>query len=251
MKLNQVNTEKKNLALVSLINGYDQILPIDTNFIIPPDRSKTVRNCRAIPFGVFQRIWIKPLITTFPYLAIHESVHTEINSTIILKYVDNLINGTPPSLILLSDTDLTHQEEVIRSTIEQKIAVQTNYDPIQDNKTDRGEVKSLSYIATKSLLYFCSHDSNAIRLIECADKFNTNLEDVNAIRTYEIIYYLLKMQMSHKDDLRMLYRYLYYLSPSDKKSNPSWNEFVNDMDALYGNEISQSKNKPIPLILNN
>lgn len=37
----------------------------------------------------------------------------------------------------------------------------TQYDPLLDNKDDRGEVKTLAYIAVKGLPYFAAHDSNA------------------------------------------------------------------------------------------
>lgn len=249
MKLNEINIKSKNEALVSLINDFSQVLPIDTNFIIPPDRSKTIRGVKPIPFNVFEKVWLKPLLITFPYLAIHEAVHKEIQSNSVLTYVNNLIYGTPAGLLLLKDSDLTEQEEAIRNTIEQKISVRTNYDPVQDNKEDRGEVKSLAYIATKSLLYFCSHDSNAIRLIEHAEKLETSLDGVSALRTYEIIYYLLKMKMAEREQLRFLYKYWYYSSPTDKKKNLSWNDFTSHMDNMYDKDIKDSDNKPTAYIV--
>lgn len=246
MKLNEVNIDRKNEALISLIDDFSQILPIDTNFLIPPDRSKTIKNVQPIPFKLFEKIWIKPLLQTFPYLSIHEAVYQEIHSSNILSYIDELIYGTPPGIMMLRDPDLDIKEAAMRNTIEKKIAIHTNYDPIQDNKADRGEVKSLSHIAAKSLLYFCSHDSNALRLIDQADKLETNLDNVNALRTYEVLYYLIKMQMGNKEGFRTLYRYLYFLSPSDKKANPSWGDFINSMDELYDDDVQKSKNKPIP-----
>lgn len=83
---------------------------------------------------------------------------------------------------------------MVRAAIESKIAKYTNYEPEKDNRDDRGEVKSLAYIATKELLYFCSPDSNALKLIDKAEEWDTNLEGVNAIRVYEIIYFLMRAQ---------------------------------------------------------
>lgn len=48
---------------------------------------------------------------------------------------------------------------------------------ILNNKNGRGELKALSYIAVKGLLYFASHDTNAIQLIEKAEKWNTGLDN--------------------------------------------------------------------------
>lgn len=102
-----------------------------------------------------------------------------------------------------------------------------------DNRDDRGEVKSLAYIATKGLLYFCSHDSNAIRLIEDAEKLETTLEEVNAIKPYEIIYYFVKRNIGNLNNLRSIYKYMYYQTQKDKKINPPWGEFIENMDKLY------------------
>ncbi|OPZ85306.1 MAG: hypothetical protein BWY74_03952 [Firmicutes bacterium ADurb.Bin419] len=117
--------------------------------------------------------------------------------------------------------------------MERKIAVNTRYNPTLDNKDDRGEVKSLAYISTKGLLYFCSHDAGALMLIEKADELDTGLQGVGAVRRYEILYYILKTGNYNSEDIRILYRYMYYLTPSDKACNPCWGDFVNQMDELY------------------
>jgi hypothetical protein len=81
------------------------------------------------------------------------------------------------------------EEQILRNSIEGKIYPLTKYDPMLDNKDDRGEVKSLSYIAVKGLPYFAAHDSNAIQLIEKAETWRTGLDNVQAIKMYELIFY--------------------------------------------------------------
>lgn len=102
-----------------------------------------------------------------------------------------------------------------------------------NNKDDRGEVKSLAYIATKGLLYFAAHDNNAIQLIEKSDDWSTGLDNVKSIQMYEIIYYLYMNDLSSKKDLRILYKYQYYLTKKEKQENPEWGEYISRMDVLY------------------
>ncbi len=56
---------------------------------------------------------------------------------------------------------------------------------------------------------------------------------MQAIRPYEIIYYLVKTNLGKKVELRKLYKYSYYLTKSDKAKNPSWSDFFHKMDELY------------------
>jgi hypothetical protein len=149
-----------------------------------------------------------------------------------LGYVDQQILLVPPRIQIFYDDIFSPTDEILRSTIEKRIAYYTAYDPILDRGEDKGEVKSLAHIAIRGLIYFCSHDSNALRLIEQAETLGTNLEQVNAIKTFEIIYYLIKIGSESKP-LRTLYKYLYHLKPSEKCTNPSWGEFINGMDKLY------------------
>lgn len=131
------------------------------------------------------------------------------------------------------DSDLSDVEAIIRDSIEAKIYPLTNYDPLIDNKDDRGEVKSLSYIATKGLLYFAAHDNNAIKLVEKAEEWSTGLDNVKAIKMYEIIYYLFVNDIGDKKDLRILYKYQYHLTKKEKRDNPEWGVFKEKMDKLY------------------
>jgi len=103
---------------------------------------------------------------------------------------------------------------LLRNTIEDKISPLTYYDPKVDNKRDRGEVKSLAFVAIKGMLYFAAHDNQALLLIDKAEKWSTGLDNVQSIRMYELIYYLSAIGIGDKDNL-------------------NWGEFRNKMDMFY------------------
>ncbi|WP_214482959.1 hypothetical protein [Bacillus sp. SM2101] len=246
MKLNVVDLSSVNPSLVSLINDFNQILPVDANFFIPFDRSSTSRQMKSIPFEFFKKYWVNPLFLTFPHIAIHEAVYDEVTvSSESKRYIDTQIS-TYQQPFLLKDQDFNPQEEITRSSIEARISKFTNYEPEKNNKDDRGEVKSLAHIATKGYLYFCSHDSNALKLIEKADEWETNLEEVNAIRTFEVLYYLFKCNPNAKAKkaIRSFYKYLYYTTNSDKGVNPSWDKFKEGMELLYGEIVQGCQDFP-------
>ncbi len=232
MKLNAVNTKERNPAFLSLIGNCKQLITVDANFFIPPDRSRESSQIKPFGFDKYKDTWITPLISTFPDIAIHQAVYDEILGA-ARPMVDSYIDASPPMLLLLKDSDLNTKEAILRDTMERKIAANTRYNPSLDNKDDRGEVKSLAYISTKGLLYFCSHDAGALMLIEKADELDTGLQGVGAVRRYELLHYILKTGKYNSDDIRILYRYMYYLTPSDKACNPGWGDFVNQMDELY------------------
>lgn len=221
-----------NPALKSVINDPNQIITLDANLLIPPDRSRYNR-VPVFPFRKFQQTWLDPLFETFPNLAIHEAVYEEIISSTVKDYIDQKINNDPSQLVVHKDSLLNESERVLRNSIESKIYPYTKYNPINDNKDDRGEVKSLAYIAVKELLYFAANDSNAIQLIEKAEEWETSLDNVQAIKMYELIYYLYRTNKSSKKKLRYLYRYLYHLTKYEKSSNPAWGNFRKTISALY------------------
>jgi len=136
------------------------------------------------------------------------------------------------------DSTLTAVEKVLRDSIEAKIYPHTNYEPMIDNKDDRGEVKSLSYIAMKGLLYFAAHDNNAIQLIEKAEEWSTGLDNVQAIQMYELIYYLYAKGLGNNKSLRILYKYQYHLTDREKNTNPEWGAFTSQMNELYQDYIT-------------
>jgi hypothetical protein len=111
-------------------------------------------------------------------------VYDELVVANLREYVQALKDENPPRIIIHSDTTLNEVERILRDSIEEKIYPHTNYDPKLNNKDDRGEVKSLSYIAVKGLLYFAAHDNNALQLIEKAEEWSTGLDNVKAIQMY-------------------------------------------------------------------
>lgn len=227
----KINLASSNPALVSIFNTPDQIITLDANFLIPPDRSRF--RVQAFPFDKFCQIWLDPIFETFPNLAIHEAVYEEIVINTVKTYIDKNINKNPPGLFVHRDSSLSEKEKLIRDSIENKIYPYTKYDPLLDNKNDRGEVKSLAYIAVKELLYFAANDSNALQLIEKAEEWKTSLDNVQAIQMYELIFYLYRTDKSPKGGLRNLYRYQYHLTKNEKRTNPAWGEFIDTMNSLY------------------
>lgn len=231
MKLNQV-LKTQNLSVVMLLNDPNVPIIVDANIFIPPDRSKVNTKVSAWKFEPFRDIWLLPIIKTFPNIRMHEAVYNEVLAS-SRSFVDAEMAKIPPTITMLRDIDLTDVEKAYRNTIEPKIAKYTEYNPTLDNASDRGEVKSLAYMATKNLIYFCSHDATALRLIEEAKQLETGLDDISSVRASEIIYLLIRHGNGVQDHLRSLYKYLYYITKTDKKCNPSWDEFKNTMNQLY------------------
>jgi len=50
---------------------------------------------------------------------------------------------------------------------------------------------------------------------------------------YELIYYLHRTEKYTSSDLRMLYKYQYYLTAIEKSNNPEWGVFIDKMNQLY------------------
>lgn len=227
----KINLTNPNPSLISIIEDPKQIITLDANFLIAPDRSPITRN--GIRFEQFKEIWLDPIFSAFPNLAIHEAVYDELVGISAQNYVDKKRNRTPSEIIIHEESSLSDSERFLRDTIESKIAPLTKYDPLLDNKDDRGEVKSLSYIAVKGLLYFAAHDNNAIQLIEKSEEWSTGLDNVQAIKMYELIYYLHRNNLAKKDAMKMLYKYQYYLTNREKSTNPNWGDFCLTMDRFY------------------
>lgn len=229
----RIDLSKCNPALQSIFNNPNQVITLDANFLIPPDRSKN----SIFSIGFYNKIWIQPLFSSFPQLAIHEAVYDEIIIGSLKNIIDAAFHKRPPQITIHKDSDLSSQEMAIRNSIESKLIPYTQYNPIRNNKDDRGEVKSLSYIAAKELPYFASHDSLAIRLIANADKLQTSLDNIFSLQPYEIIFYLMVNGQADKKDMRMLYKYLYYLTNREKNENLEWSEFIERMNVLYSSSL--------------
>lgn len=228
----RVNLASSNPALLSIMEQPDQMITLDANFLIPPQRSRITS--LGFDFETFRKLWLDPVFSAFPKLAIHEAVLDELIESSTRQYADEMLNSCPPRLQVHRDSTLTKAERMLRDAIERRIYPLTRYDPLWDNRDDRGEVKTLAYIAAKGLLYFAAHDSNALKLIENAEKWSTGLDNVQAIRMYEIIFYLYTHGLADRRGLKMLYKYRYYLTDREKESNPGWGHFIESMDKLYG-----------------
>jgi len=227
----RVDLSAPNLSLISIFDKPDQYITLDANFLIPPDRRPISRH--SFTFEQFKKIWLEPIFKLFENLAIHEAVLDELVEVSVRNFADEKIKSKPSELKLFRDSELSFTEAAIRDIIETKIYPLTKYDPLIDNKDDRGEVKSLAYIATKGLLYFAAHDNNAIQLVEKSCEWSTGLDNVKAIKMYEIIYYLYIKELANAKDLRILYKYQYHLTKKEKSENPEWGIFKDLMDNLY------------------
>lgn len=205
---------------------------MDANFFIPPDRSE-VAKVRAYSFTDFKECWLIPLLSEFTGLAIHESVYDELVADSVKEYADEQTSCIPSKLRIHYDSELSGLEEALRNTYINKIAVHSLYNPTRDNAKDRGEVRSLSFMAVKQFLYFAANDALPVRLIKDAAKLLTGLDDMQIVQMYELVYYLYKTGRYDNKALRILYKYQYYLTAGDKRINPEWGCFVEQMDLLY------------------
>lgn len=160
----KINLENPNPALISIIENPEQIITLDANFLIAPDRRPITK--RGIRFEQFTEIWLDPIFSAFPKLAIHEAVYDELVGISPQNYVEAKKDNDPPEIIIHMDSSLNEVEKVLRDAIETRISSHTKYEPLLDNKDDRGEVKSLSYIAVKGLLYFAANDRLDTRWIK-------------------------------------------------------------------------------------
>lgn len=152
----------------------------------------------------------------------------------ILTYADAKQTESPSRLRVYSDAELTTIEHSLMETYISKLSEYSQYVPQLDNAKDRGEVKSLSFMAVKKFLYFAANDTLPKRLIREADELKTGLDDIELLEMYDVIYYLYRTDRYPKDGLRLLYKYEYYLTSREKQENPNWGDFIQEMDLLYG-----------------
>ena len=228
----KVDTQMVNPAFQSIMQNPHQKVFLDANFFIPPDRSE-VAKVKAYSFTDFKECWLIPLLSEFSGLVMHESVYDELVADDVKKYADGQKSSNPPKLKIHYDSELNSEENALRNTYMNKIAIHSKYDPSIDNAKDRGEVRSLSFMAVKQFLFFAANDSLPIRLIKDAAKLGTGLDNMQIVQMYELIYYLYKRDRYDKKALRTLYKYQYYLTRGDKRINPDWGSFIKQMDALY------------------
>lgn len=228
-----VDVSRKNKSFESLMYDKEQVVFLDANFFIPPDKTKLCSKCRPISFNIFKEIWLDPIFSEFTGLAIHEAVYDELVGDICKEYVNLKKEAKPSRLRVFFDSELSDKENALMISCLNKIAEHSCYDPIVNNSHDRGEVKSLAFMRAKNFLFFASNDNMPIRLIEEAEKLGTGLEEQGIIKMYEIIYYLYNTQKYNNEKLKALYKYQYRLTQKEKCDNPDWGVFIESMDSLY------------------
>jgi hypothetical protein len=226
-----INVKEANRALISLLEDNTQIVFLDANFFIPPDRSRM--GAKPVSFQKYKEYWLEPLFDAFPNLSVHETVYEELVDNMVREFADRKIGGTPSRLRVYKDSELTATEKNLLELQIQKLIPYSGYIPERDNAKDRGEVRSLAYMAVKNYLYFAANDNLPVKLINRASELETGLEDMMVLQAYEIIYYLYTTGKYDSKGLRMLYKYQYHLTEQEKKKNPEWGVFVAAMDALY------------------
>lgn len=233
----RVDVEKKNPALESLFTDPEQTIFLDANFFIPPDRSRM--GTKPIPFLKFCEIWLDPIFDAFPNLAIHESVYHELVADAVKKYADERQSENPSRLRVYKDAELNEAEQALMQAYISKLAEYSQYIPEMDNAKDRGEVRTLSFMAVRRFLYFAANDTLPMNLIRKADELHTGLSEMELLEIYDVIYYLYCIGKYPAEGLRLLYKYEYYLTKQEKKTNLAWGEFIEKMNALYGKNQDQ------------
>lgn len=234
-----VKVDKVNEAFLSLMQNPNQLITLDANFFLLPNRYNDSKlNVPDMPMVFWITNWLDPLFSCFQNLAIHEAVNDEIFSGQAGDYVNAKLTSIPPTLFLHKDSQLSPEELIIRNTKEALIAQNTKYIPELDNKDDRGEVKTLAYISTKNLIYFASHDDNALKLIKNCEELKTSLDEQKAIHMYELLYFLYKKGKSNRKYLKAIYKIQYHLTKHEKDINLEWGKFIEAMDAMYGSYFS-------------
>jgi len=201
----RVNIDTKNAALCALFEHPEQTIFLDANFFIPPDRSCV--GARAIAFEKYKKIWLEPIFDAFPNLAVHESVHNELVLDSVRIYANAKESEIPSKLKIYYDHTLSSTEQSLLQTYIWKIAPFSKYIPEKDNAKDRGEIKSLSYMAVKGFLYFAANDNLPKLLIRSANELHTGLDDMGLFEMYDVIYYLYQTEKYDNKSLKLLYKY--------------------------------------------
>ena len=204
----KVDFKEKNPALVSLFENSGQTIFLDANFLIPPDRTKV--GAKPVSFLKYCEIWLDPVFDSFSDLAMHESAYGEL--------VEEPVNAA---------------EAALMQTYINRISPFSKYIPALRNSDDKGEILSLSYMASKGFLYFASDDHLPIQLIRKADELGTGLQDMCVLEMFDVIFYLYRTGKYDNKGLRLLYKYQYYLTKREKLLNPEWGEFIREMNLLY------------------
>ena len=86
----KVNISDANTALISLFGNPSQIVSLDANFLIPPNRNRICK--MGFDYSLFKDIWLDPIFAAFPKIAIHEAVYDELVMQNLRNYVDLMLS---------------------------------------------------------------------------------------------------------------------------------------------------------------
>lgn len=81
-----VNIKSVNPALESLFKDSKQVVFLDANFFIVPDRSNI--GAKPIAFQKYREYWLDPLFDAFSNLSVHESVYDELVEGAVKAFAD-------------------------------------------------------------------------------------------------------------------------------------------------------------------
>jgi hypothetical protein len=98
MKFKDVNLNRKNEGLVSILKNSKKLILIDANILIPPDRSEENKAIKPVNFEFYNMYWIEPFIDTFKPIGIHDAVYREFELNSIKKLVEARKKDSPPSI---------------------------------------------------------------------------------------------------------------------------------------------------------
>ena len=101
----KVDTKDKNPALESLFSDFEQIIFLDANLLIVPDRSRV--GARRVAFDKYMEYWLIPLFNEFSNLSVHETVYEELIDRQVKQFVDEMMADSPSRLRIYSDYELT------------------------------------------------------------------------------------------------------------------------------------------------
>lgn len=226
-----VDTNTANPALETIFADPSAVIFLDTNIFIAPDRK--IPEYKGMSFTDYRAFFLDPLFESLDNLSIHESVFDEMVADSLRAFANEKMNCSPAKLKVYYDSALNKQEMALYTASVGQLAIQSGYQPSVDNSKDRGEVRSLAYMHTKSFLYISSSDNLVVRLVTQPDKYHSGLYDEEILRMYDLIYFLYRQGKYDKEGLRLMYRYLYHMTKQDAKKNPTWGEFITRMDNLY------------------
>ncbi|MFR8312616.1 MAG: hypothetical protein ACLVBP_09860 [Ruminococcus sp.] len=96
----------------------------------------------------------------------------------------------------------------------------------------------MSFGGKRRLTVFAANDTLPIEFnSESGSRCRSKLDEMELLEMYDVIYYLYCTGRYSTEGLRLLYKYEYYLTKQEKKTNPSWGDFIAKMNIIYGKNL--------------